>query len=55
MNRKPNYEEMTTKKLMEAYEAKFGIQGNKIFDLRRDDLIDGLTNPAHIPARSRSR
>ena len=48
-----NAKHMTTQKLIEAYEAKFGIQGKAIDFLSRKQLIDGLTNPAHIPARNR--
>ena len=48
-----NTKNITTEKLIEAYEAKYGIQGNAIDFLSRKQLIDGLTNPAHIPARNR--
>lgn len=55
MNAKQNqkYQNMTKVALMQEYEAKYGIQGTRIYDLSRAELIDGLTNPAHIPARSR--
>jgi translation initiation factor IF-1 len=46
---------MTLTQLQNEYQARFGIQGAVIWDMTSADLIDGLTNPAHIPLRSRPR
>lgn len=50
------FNEMELKKLREEYERAFGVQGHKIFDLTRAELItalmSGQANPL-APQRSR--
>lgn len=53
MNRKTNLNDLNTNALIEWYEAQYGIQGDAVYSLSRKQLIDGLTNPNHIPARDR--